>query len=99
LEDQLILKLLDDPLQSNLKLEEFTLNNSNHVILRDISTSKVRPIIPEKLKKLVFDKIHGTAHPKVKATHNLIHKRFVWQNIKRDIQMWVRCCVYKNKNS
>ena len=92
LDDQFILELLDDPSQSSLKIEEFPIGNSNQGILCDVSLNQPRPIIPEKFQKLVFDKLHGTAHPGIKATRALIQRRFVWRNMKKDVQKWVRSC-------
>ena len=68
------------------------MDNSDQVLLCDVSTSKVRPIIPEKFRKLVFDKVHGTSHPGIEATRSLIQRRFVWSNMKKDISNSVKCC-------
>ena len=90
--DDFIQSLLEDASTSSLKLEEIMMDNSDQVLLCDVSTSKVRPIIPKKFRKLVFDKVHGTSHLRIKATRSLIQRRFVWKNMKKDISNWVKCC-------
>ena len=90
--DDFIQSLLEDASTSSLKLEEIKMDHSDQVLLCDVSTSKVRPIIPKNFRKLVFDKVHGTSHPGIKATRSLIQRRFVWKNMKKDVSNWVKCC-------
>ena len=48
--DDFIQSFLKDASKSSLKLEEIKMDNSDQVQLCDVSTSKVRPIIPKNLE-------------------------------------------------
>ena len=61
--DVFIQFFLEGASTSSLKLEEIKMDNSDQILLYDVSTSIVRPIIVEKYRKLIFDKVHGTSHP------------------------------------
>jgi len=93
LEDEYILSLMSGSAKTALQLEEFPVTDSMNRILCDVSTSKPRPIVPEKFQKLIFDKFHNAAHSGVKATKNLIQQRFVWYNMNKDLKKWVQTCL------
>ena len=67
--------------------------DSNSLIGDDISTGAVRALIPECMRKRVFDQIHNLSHPGGKASIDLIKDRFHWKNMKRDINRYVQNCV------
>ena len=92
-DDVFIKSLIENPSKSSLKISEVKIEDSDQVILCDVSTDKVRPIIPEEFQKVVFDKIHNLAHSGIKATRNLLQRRFVWKNMKKNIPDWVKCYV------
>ena len=73
-------------------MQEVRLDISDVVLFCDVSTPNVRPIISQKFRKVVFDKVHGAAYPGIKATFSLVQKRFVWHNMKKDVKEWVKCC-------
>ena len=62
---------------TSLILKEYSLDGSNLAVICDISTGKVRPVVPPKFQRLVFHKIHDLSHPGIKATCELIRLRFV----------------------
>ena len=65
-----IKSLLEIPSQSSLKISEVKIDDSDQVILCNVSTDKVRTVLPERVQKAVFDKIHNLKHPGIKATLN-----------------------------
>ena len=84
-QDTFIKSLIENPSKSSLKISEVKVEDSDQVILCDVSTDKVRPIIPEQFQKVVFDKIHNLAHSSIKATRNLRQRTFIWKNMKKKI--------------
>ena len=54
---------------------------------------RLRPFVPKKMRKIIFDQLHGMAHGGIKATRNLICTRFVWPNVKRDVAKWTKACI------
>lgn len=64
----------------------------------DTSTSFIRPFIPQKFRRQVFEQIHGLAHPGIKRTVKQITSKFIWPNMRRDIQTWARTCIDCQKN-
>ncbi|XP_055928525.1 uncharacterized protein LOC129959661 [Argiope bruennichi] len=41
----------------------------------------------------VFRTLHQLHHPGVKASVDLIRKRFIWKDLRRDVTMWTRACL------
>ena len=52
-----------------------------------------RPILPVELRKKAFDSIHSLHHPGNKKSYELMHTRFVWPFMRRDIKDWCSKCV------
>ena len=84
-DDAFIKSLIENSSKLSLKISEVKIEDSDQVILCDVSTNKVRPIIPEQFQKVVFDKIHHLTHSGIIATRNLLQRRFVWKNMKKKI--------------
>ncbi len=62
-------------------------------LLCDESTGRLRPLVPEADRPLVFEAIHGMAHPGIRATRRLIAARFLWPGMRSDIAAWCRSCL------
>ncbi len=61
-------------------------------ILCDVSTGRMRPLVPEADRQVVFRSIHGVAHPGICATCRLIAARFIWPGMQKDVAAWCRDC-------
>ena len=59
----------------------------------DVSTGSFRPIVPAQLRQLVFNSLHGAAHPGIKATRRLISTRFVWPGLAAEVSRWAKECL------
>ncbi|GFW15800.1 transposon Tf2-6 polyprotein [Trichonephila clavipes] len=46
----------------------------------------------------IFQKIHNFAHPGVKSTVKQTASRFIWLNIRKDVNQWANSCVQCQKN-
>ena len=92
-EDEYIKKLLNQSVETGMKLKEYPIEESNLTLLCDISTTKVRPILPVKFQKIVFHKIHDLSHPGIKVSKDLIQQRFVWYGMKKNITNWDKTCL------
>ena len=46
-------------------------------------------IVPYNLRKLVFDAVHSLFHPGIRASRQLISKRFVWEGMQKGIAEFV----------
>ena len=64
----------------------------NDTLLCDTSTGVARPIVPAACRRRIFDAYHNLSHPSVRATRQLITKKFVWPAVTSDIAEWTRCC-------
>jgi transposase InsO family protein len=62
-------------------------------VLCDVSTGRVRPLVPVPDRLLVFRFIHGVAHPGIRATRRMISARFVWPGMHTDVAAWCRDCT------
>jgi len=52
----------------------------------------LRPLVPQQLRRAVFQSIHGLAHAGVTATCRMISSRYAWPGCASDVQTWVREC-------
>ena len=77
---------------TSLRLEQLPILNSNHTLLCDTSQGRPRPLIPQHMRRDIFDSLHSLSHPGVKASRHLVCSRYVWPNMKRDIANWTRAC-------
>jgi transposase InsO family protein len=61
-------------------------------MLCDVSHGRVRPLVPNGHRRLVFHSLHGIAHAGSRATRRLISARFVWKGMHPFINQMVRDC-------
>ena len=80
--------------ESETHLIESPIDSAGTTLLCDVSTDKTRPIVPESLRRQVFDFIHSLSHPGVRASIKLIADRYTWSGMKKDIRNWVKSCTY-----
>jgi len=85
---------LQSLLESKISLElcKLCLDNTERTIYCDISGDDVHSYIPSFLKQKIFDVTRCLSHPGVRATKQLITRRFVWPSINKDITHWVKTC-------
>ena len=58
----------------------------------DVSTGVMRPLVPEQLRRQVFEAVHGLSHPGIRATRRMVSSRFTWQGCASDVTAWCREC-------
>ena len=92
------------PLFSDTPLESFTISSKDlsyfgerakliNSSYYDISIpGSPRPILPVQLRKKAFDSIHLLHHPGNKKSFELMHTRFIWPHMRRDIKIWCSEC-------
>lgn len=78
-------------LDSSLKIIKTDYNGSQ--IYCDISTGKLRPVIPPCFRRIIFDSVHYLSHPGIKASTELIKKDFVWPTMSKDIKNFCQSCI------
>jgi hypothetical protein len=59
----------------------------------DVSTGNLRPIVPLKFRKTIFEQFHNVAHPWRLASHRIISSRFVWRGLSSNITAWACGCL------
>lgn len=79
---------------TSLALSDVPLPFSSGTIACDVSHGRTRPFVPLRLRRQVFDKLHGASHPGVRATQRLITTRFVWPCVNSDVRRWARECLH-----
>ena len=75
---------------STLRIRVVTVEGVN--LLCDISTGRVRPLVPLPHRRMVFAAIHALAHGGTRATRRNISSRFVWRGMSKDIAAWCKEC-------
>ncbi len=77
-------------LSSSLRLVRFPV--ADLTLWCDVSTPRLRPLVPVVLRPQVFSAIHGVAHPGARASRRLISARYVWGRMNSDVTRWVKEC-------
>jgi cleavage and polyadenylation specificity factor subunit 1 len=76
---------------TSLKLQDVDFDEGLS-LLCDTSLGHARPVVPTTQQRHIFDTLHNISHPGVKASQKLICDRFVWTNMRKDIQNWCQQC-------
>lgn len=95
-QDTAFQELLTNP--NSFKLANFSLPSTGSTIICDTSHGKIRPIVPDKFRRAVFDSVHNLAHPGSRATLKLISDRFVWPSMRKDCTRFARNCMECQKS-
>lgn len=75
-----------------LKLQRLELE-PDAIIYCDLSTDRIRPYIPQSLRKTAFNIVHNTSHPSRRNTIKTMKTKYVWPSIKRDTNEWAKQCL------
>lgn len=67
--------------------------NTREDIIVDTSTGRARPLVPVNQRPTVIKQLHELSHAGVPATLRLVKERFVWPDMRRDIEKQVRECI------
>ena len=78
---------------SALILKDIPLAEHGINVLCDISTRKIRTIIPRALRFSVFKHLHCLSHPGIRGSVALLTQSVVWVGIKKDVAQWARECL------
>jgi hypothetical protein len=89
-------RLCEDTLQTvkstSLKIQACVVEGA--CLWCDVSTGRLRPVVPEPARFAVFQAIHNLAHPGIRATKRLISSRFVWSKMGSDVTKWSADCCF-----
>jgi len=91
--DTEVKQLVSDRSDSSLVLEQFCVSDNSPLLWCDTSMSFACPIVPDKFRRTVFEKIHSLSHTKINTTICLIVRRFVWPGVKKQVTTWVKECL------
>lgn len=83
--------LLDNP--RSLTLSKMQWPNSNVQLYCDTSTRRIRPYVPSKFRRSVFNSVHNLSHPGTRATTKAVMDRYIWPGAAKDCSAWVRTCL------
>ena len=82
-----------DTLRRSSSLQVISVPFSGTSILCDVSTGITRPLVPEKMRKPVFEAIHNISHPGKRASRRMISRSFVWEGLSKDVNLWSQSCL------
>lgn len=91
--DDELRQILEHPDKSSLKLQPFPMGSPTVELYCDVTTSRIRPFVPEVDRKRIFSSLHSISHPGIKATVKLVEERYVWPGIKADVRTWTQQCL------
>ncbi|KAK3894821.1 hypothetical protein Pcinc_001443 [Petrolisthes cinctipes] len=83
-------RLLDNPA---LQMKKITLPDTQVTLYAVTSTDTLHPYIPEKHRHQLFKKLHDLSHPGIRASHQMMSSRFIWEGINKDVRHWARTCI------
>lgn len=89
-EDPELQQLLQNPA---LKMEKIQVPGTEISLYADVSTDSMRPYLPERHRRPVFNQLHGLSHPGIRASQHMMTSKFVWPGINKDVRTWTRVCL------
>ena len=78
---------------TQLALADLPIPDANTSLLCDISTGVARPVVPLSWRRVVFDAIHGLAHPGIRTTRKMVAARFVWHGMNKQVGIRAKSCI------
>ena len=78
---------------TQLVLADLPIPGTTTTILCDTSTGTARPVVPSSWRRVVFDAIHGLAHPGIRTSRKMVAARFVWHGMNKEVGLWAKTCV------
>lgn len=87
------LKTLLDSQTTSATISKMSWGAEQLEIFFESSTQRLRPYIPDTLRKRVFKMFHRLSHPGGRATLKLISRSYFWPNIRRNVIQWSRECI------
>lgn len=78
---------------THFKLKQCNVPNTNNKIYCEISSSNIRPYIPERFRRQAFDSIHNVSHPGVRLSRKLVAQKYFWPGINKDVGIWAKTCI------
>ncbi|KFD65158.1 hypothetical protein M514_11382 [Trichuris suis] len=88
--DQELVKVKNN---TSLQLKLLNLQELGVRVWCDVSRGRVRPYVPEALRRKVFSVLHSLSHPGIRGSRRLVAQHYVWPYMNRDVAKWVRCCL------
>lgn len=94
-DDEELARLLSERKRPNSKfnLERIRTRSISDPLWCETSTKNVRPFLPETFRKTIFNSLHGLSHPGIRATKELINRRYFWPGMNTDIPLWTKSCL------
>ena len=80
-------------MKNSSTLSVVTVKLSDGDLLCDKSTESLRPLVPEILRKSLFNALHNVSHPGIRGSRRLISAHFVWPGLSCDVRIWARACL------
>ena len=62
---------------------EVSLPGAPQALVCDFSTGTPRPYLPPAYRRAVFNTLHNTTHPGIRASRHLVASKYVWENMNR----------------
>ena len=78
---------------TSLQVEDVPFGPHGTTLLCDTSTGQPRPIVPANWRHKVFDVVHGLSHPSIRATQQLMARKFVWHRLRKQVGLWGKSCI------
>lgn len=79
--------------KSKLVFKDIEVPLTNVKLTCETSLGRNRPYIPQDMRRIVFDNVHGLSHPGIRASRKLIIDKYFWPSMNKDVGIWTRSCV------
>ena len=90
--DEEIKKIGAEGFRQHILKEVFVNNQTGLSILCSEFQGHLRPILPQKMRREIFLKLHDIDHSGKKATLRKIGSRYFWPGMNKDVKNWVKAC-------
>ena len=74
--------------------KQITEGDASHRIvgIQDNTLGYFRPYLPEELRIITYNQLHGVIHQGKQKSCEVIEARYFWPNMKADIEKWTKTC-------
>ena len=77
---------------SLLQIKSLPIENSNKVILCNVSQYEPRVLLPAAFRRKAFDTNHSLNHAGIKSSTYMLKQKYLWPTLNKDVKQWVNQC-------
>uniref|UniRef100_A0A5S6Q3K9 RNA-directed DNA polymerase n=1 Tax=Trichuris muris TaxID=70415 RepID=A0A5S6Q3K9_TRIMR len=78
---------------SKLRITKIDVPDVDITLWCDTANGRIRPYVPQSMRRQIFDALHALSHPSIRGTRRLISQHYIWPAMNREVGQWTRNCL------